>query len=1231
MFSALAIRSLIDVVSPPMRRPSVLREYLEQHAYAQLLTENSRLDYIAKTYGAKLVAKWEAGKSGEPPAVQNGVNASPGEDEQQKLITYFTSIDPTPNKELTQWLIIRYLRDQFRLEDAQTAHDEVLPDFLTMRRNLPPEQRDINRYPSLGDIRAVLRSTQEQDIPAEDPVLDAKMHQQAKVIYNGPDVKILVPLTVAASCYFGKGTDWCTAKYGETDSRNYYNSYAKNGPLYIVYDKKTRKRVQLHFESGQYMDEQDRQIDLRKFVEEHPSVIEAIGEDKWIEVADKIGIHWFRPEMVAQMPIDRLVYMIHTRQDLKRVPLEMQTKPDFVYQLLYRTPAAIAWLPREAYDDPYDLKALMSKIPATFRYLAADLQTAELAGLASQHSRGWKQIEQNIPPEWMTPEVHQNMWNDKIAHDTSLKLKDVPKEFWSPAVIVGTMARNPSDIPNNVDLLTPEIVHQIARKNIEAIREIPEQFLDDDLAHMVEDKVRADKRTYTQGDYARRGYQLIARFPSKYWTVDATKYLAQSDSKFPYERIPEDYRTPEITEAYLLSHLSSADTVPHQYLTDEVLVSSLKKSYYGAKLFQTLDPRLMTDKVLNGVAAAFHQPGSGNASGFYKEIPMALRRPEVRRSFMKLNAVPVAEMVPGAITEDALVNRVGEYPDETSTIPQGYWTPEFAVKLVDRQMNTLAGIPDSMLSEPLLFAYLSPLHRRIPPYDAHHADGSLRTAAGEQIKRFPPNLWSSRTYAAAIEHGFIKPELANVPPDLVDSQVAGVILGRNAAELPKLSPRLIDDESLSLAVKANLSILRMLTPEQITEPVAFAAMDKWASTVAPDRGGYTYNYQTEHREMLDKIPREVWSKRVYEAAVGNIITLKQVPAKYRDKAMITTAIRRDPSNVQYMRDPAKFMNAVPASHFGPQHEAWKKKLEAAGVIPLKDGSYTNISDMKKETLPSGYQVGELPLGRVNKRLYLFDPKGKYVCYLYTDKKKVWFPDAAKFIKYQAPLAELAEKYLYGFEPWELNAAGVYSHSSYRGDNWFTEKTASRRKDGAIEWTDQSHVEGEMYVAWYKGKPILRAYTEASKGMYGKGGNAYIRDFKVYDWPVVLKYAKDIMHYVVKSMYQSSSYHWQPLGYITTARRGGGDLINVGEKEIGKVGDYSAKSSGDGKYVGIFGPDGMIAYGVLRKGTGAIDNIQTVGESRYRPTGQSIERAFTSIANYLRSKSTAKMNLPKTED
>lgn len=68
------------------------------------------------------------------------------------------------------------------------------------------------------------------------------------------------------------------------------------------------------------------------------------------------------------------------------------------------------------------------------------------------------------------------MWNDKIANDTSLKLKDVPKEFWSPSVIVNTMARNPADIPNNAELLTPELVHQIAQKNIEAIKEISNSF-----------------------------------------------------------------------------------------------------------------------------------------------------------------------------------------------------------------------------------------------------------------------------------------------------------------------------------------------------------------------------------------------------------------------------------------------------------------------------------------------------------------------------------------------------------------------------------------------------------------------------------------------------------------------------------------------------------------------------------------------------------------------------------
>lgn len=1213
MFSALDLRGLIDLVCPSMaHRPTILREYLDQQTYSKLLTENARLDFIAKTYGAKLEAKWQMSKAQEPAMVQQAIEATPGETETQKLLAYIVNTDPTPNKELTQWLVQRYLQGQFRLEDAQAAHDEVLPDFLTMRRNLPPQQRDINRYRNLGDIRTALRSTQEQDIPAEDPVLDAEMHKQAEVIYNGPDVKIIVPKTVAASCYFGKGTDWCTAKYGPQDSRNYYNTYSSQGPLYIVYDKKTRKRVQMHFETGQFMDEADRPINLGEYLEQHPAVFKAIGADKFVKFASKIGLRWFGPEYVKRIPTDQLVNMIYGPADLRRVPIETQNDPLFIARLLRGRPQAIAWLPREAYES--QLEKLVESNPGVFAHLPSDLQNAHLADIAAANSRSWQDIQRNIPEQWMTPEVRQHMWNQRIRVDNQLHLRDVPEDFRSTTVIEQTLARFPQDIEENVDLLDSTIAHAIGKRNIEAIAYLPQQYLDPEMAEIIEQAVKKQATTHhgvygPNSDFHMRPYRMLARFPSEYWSKEVTEYLAKSDMAFPYERIPERFRTPEITATYLKSHPKQATTIPDHYMTDEVLHNALTTSYWGEGLLSTINPHLLTDKVFAEMVHYFREHKKA-ASQFYNKIPAGLRRPEVRSMFMTVNAVPIAEMVPNDVTEDRLLHRVAEHAEETANIPHAYWTPEFAVKVLQHNFNAMPFIPDNMLSEPLLWEYLGN-HHRIPPHDPRY-NSDIRKVIETQIKRFAPNMWSSRTYAAAIRLHFL-PARVSMPANLVDHDVAGAILGVDPTQLRSLPSDVVDDAALSQAVKKNLKLLEVLPKDRITEPVAFAAMDQWAPSAAPSRRWH-YSHEKETKAILETIPKPVWSKRVYKAAVGFVVNLKAVPAKFRDTDLIKTAIGRDASNVRFLRDPAKFMNDhVPLANQTPD---WKETLEANGVIPMKKGTYVNIRDMEKKALPSGYQVGILPLGRVNKRLYLFDPKGKYICYLYTDKQRVLFPDAEKYKTYAAPLAEMAREYLGGFEPWQMNKAGVYG-SGY-GNNFYTEQQASRKKDGVFAWSEVSHLEGRMYVAWYKNKPALRVYTEVSNPAFGgrRHGTNRIQDLDVYNWPVVLAHVPDIMHYARYTMYLSSDYHWQPLGIVTTSK--GENVYNVGETLIGRAGELSVKRGE--KHVGIFGPKGLIAYGVIRK-SGDIDRIEFTGEYRWSSGDTAVkEKAnalFDKVSTYLK--------------
>lgn len=120
-------------------------------------------------------------------------------------------------------------------------------------------------------------------------------------IYNDDNWKIIRPLTESASCKYGANTRWCTA----SKNHNMFSHYNDKGPLYILIEKHTQEKYQFHFQSDQFMDEQDHQIDLKKFVDdnselrdiltelstinERPDLLSAINPEKYIVEVEKMN------------------------------------------------------------------------------------------------------------------------------------------------------------------------------------------------------------------------------------------------------------------------------------------------------------------------------------------------------------------------------------------------------------------------------------------------------------------------------------------------------------------------------------------------------------------------------------------------------------------------------------------------------------------------------------------------------------------------------------------------------------------------------------------------------------------------------------------------------------------------------------------------------------------------------------------------------------------------------
>ncbi|CAB4129251.1 hypothetical protein UFOVP112_349 [uncultured Caudovirales phage] len=191
------------------------------------------------------------------------------------VLSQLERADPTKNKEYVQGLAKLYANGGLKMEDASSTLADYLTKFhkLKVKRMVPPPYNDFLRYTKVTDMMDVV-----DQLP--DPDADKKEVDKGRVIeyYNDAEIRIVLPQDEAAACYYGQGTRWCTA----AKNHNMFDSYADQGTIYIVIPKHPEhsgEKYQLHFESGQYMDEGDNPVTMRQLLERFPTLKTALEEE----------------------------------------------------------------------------------------------------------------------------------------------------------------------------------------------------------------------------------------------------------------------------------------------------------------------------------------------------------------------------------------------------------------------------------------------------------------------------------------------------------------------------------------------------------------------------------------------------------------------------------------------------------------------------------------------------------------------------------------------------------------------------------------------------------------------------------------------------------------------------------------------------------------------------------------------------------------------------------------
>lgn len=231
------------------------------------------------------------------------------------IFQYFLDHDPSYNKEYVSWFINLYadlcksrpqitqsnktgdnfskktlVSEKLFFEDFGKISDALVTfDFIKKTKILNNDQKDINNYKTYHDFINTIKPYMVDDkddesnsihtlSPSEIKCIQNMVNGEenpplAELVFESDKWVIVITHDKESNVIFGKNTTWCTAG---TRYMNLFDNYNKQGPLFVMIKKGygSRKailkdpgvRLQFHFETNQYMDAEDKPIDMSDFL-----------------------------------------------------------------------------------------------------------------------------------------------------------------------------------------------------------------------------------------------------------------------------------------------------------------------------------------------------------------------------------------------------------------------------------------------------------------------------------------------------------------------------------------------------------------------------------------------------------------------------------------------------------------------------------------------------------------------------------------------------------------------------------------------------------------------------------------------------------------------------------------------------------------------------------------------------------------------------------------------------
>ncbi len=1138
---------LVTAVPEPDTSQNLLREYLEARQYASLLTENQRVAFLVKTYGEKLGSKFEAERAHLPTGIVQEIDGQPGETPGEKVIAWLTRVDPTSNRDIeptgnaqyVQWLAIRYLKGQFLLEDWSVAQESLA---LFHRRAIRNQlaKKDINAYTSIHDLRDAVAQFRADvgdagqmigTMNMNDPALAARMSQpdQMRLFYDGPDFRVIIPLTEPASKFWGRDTAWCTAWL--PPRHNQFNNYNARGPLYILIDKETGEKRQFTFDYNppQFMDRHDRAIDLKGFLREHPNLIQVFGKRNWMKVIDNIGLEFFEPADLADVPDTKLAQLISNKEALSRIPESKFKSPDFIAALLAFNngvrSGAYQWFPRslitqeagKKLEEIAEQKNMeVFAVEPLIRYFGPDHWSDNTILYAVR--RGLFSIPQfeTIPQKrFANPEfvarimaTTKNFWK---SLGENVRRSDVG-EALANTVVVGSPVDQSSANDALIEFFPPSkwadatVLYAIPRSKMTpaiflSLSEPRRQMFGAKYLEMI---VLAKEThnlepgvipTEAIGRFAIDSPREAAALPPKILDEDAILAWVNRIRPDNHQElqtlayVPDDERRTPAVEA-AINEISKTEHYPS---------APDRRHRYHAEHWRNAFARASSKSEFERALA--HLPSRLNTSDFFRDAAIWKMTTDAKRSDSR--------------SSDA---RYSWWTDLLSVIPNDKLEPNLADALTDFSITDVAKRKSAMI-------YL--------------------------MNRLGDTRWTNKLIEQGVDLGAIT-DPTKVPDHFLKGAVAAKLWVKNPDDT-KLVYRASDDDLYNaiLATYNTFTLYRNIPKDRLTEPLVFKIASKvWLGK--------------------DDIPPKLRSRRVMKGLVGKSLSIKDIRTSWRDDETLVAAVHRKPSEIAHIPDGVKWLKDHPDAFDDRRINEFQ-----IGGITKSNGEIVAVTDLPASDLGDGYTAHVGMPSKREPRIFLVRD-GKVILWVDVKRGKASFGKGPPREELARPLRRIAEL-LPDVDITAFNAVGIY-----RKDGRLSSADDEERQEvDGLQWSETPHLKGKMYTVWMNDKQMARFYVAPSGGWGGSWNKP-----QTVKWlmpiPTIIANNTALLSGMQKKVVRREA------GNITWDLRNVGIMHDkmgfwlATDRKLGKVGPFTIYFMPKRKFFTVYDDKGLAASAIMLK-------------------------------------------------